>query len=408
MPNTTDSTFVFCTCQTGAEQPLKREIAARRPGWRLAFSRPGFVSFKTDESLGVVLDGALPTFARTRAISLGRVTNHSLRSAAASVWQLEPLRRLIETHEALTLHVWQRDSQLPGEGHCEPTITPLADEARMAILNAAADAGGDNVVANSRGAVAPSAGIVLDVVLVEPNQWYVGWHRATSRVERWPGGILPVAAPDQMVSRAYLKMEEALKWSGLPAARGDVWVELGCAPGGASQALLSRGYQVIGIDPAEVDEPVASDPQFAHIRKRAADVRRVEFAPANWLAADLNVAPQYTLDSVEDVVQHPSTSIRGMVLTLKLASWDVATPEKLGEYIERVKSWGFRDVRLRQLVHNRHEVCLVALHSRGQRRMKRSRKRSVLPDDAKPAPMSDETEIRFDAPTKIVPRHHFR
>jgi 23S rRNA (cytidine2498-2'-O)-methyltransferase len=88
-----------------------------------------------------------------------------------------------------------------------------------------------------------------------------------------------------------------------------------------------------------------------------------------WLAADMNVAPQYTLDAVEAVVQHSSTSIRGMLLTLKLADWDLI--EHLPTYIDRVRSWGYQDVRVRQLAFNRQEICLAALRSRSQRRVLR-------------------------------------
>lgn len=399
--------IVFCTCQPGAEKPLKQEIAARRPGWRLAFSRPGFVSFKCDESEGAVLNGALPTFARTRSISLGRTTGESIAAAADQVWGQPGVQRLFDANEVVGLHVWQRDTLLPGEDHFEPAVTPLAKEAKAVLLDAARSAGLVKRLGMLETAAPPSGSLVLDVVLVEPNQWYIGWHRASSRVERWAGGMLPVAAPQNMVSRAYLKMEEALKWSALPATKDDVWVELGCAPGGASQALLNRGFTVIGVDPAEVDEPVASNPNFLHLKKRSADVKRAELAPATWLAADLNVAPQYTLDAVADVVQHPSISIRGVVLTLKLSSWEVASPAKLEAYIGRVRSWGLRDVRLRQLVHNRHELCLVALGSRGQRRMKRSRKRPTTREAQKPDADS-AGEVRFDAPTRMVPPHHFR
>lgn len=411
MPVPLPTTFVFCTCQPGAEQPLKSEIAARRSEWRLAFSRPGFVSFKSLHSAGAALDGALPTFARTRSVSLGRVKMDSLALAAAEVWQIEAVRRLLDAQEVVCLHVWQRDTQLPGEAGFEPSVTPLAEEAKAALVQAAREGEVTDRISMLETTVAPAGAVVLDVVLVEPDEWYIGWHRASSRTERWPGGMLPVAAPSDMVSRAYLKMEEALKWSALPAVRGDVWVELGCAPGGASQALLERGFEVIGVDPAEVEEPVASHPRFTHLRKRSADVRRVEFAPAKWLAADLNVAPQYTLDAAEDVVAHPSTSLRGLVLTLKLADWNVASPQCLKQYIERVRSWGFRDVRLRQLVHNRHELCLVALHSRSQRRMKRSRRRPTKreePEGPEAEDTPDTRELRYDAPTRMAPPHHFR
>ena len=85
----------------------------------------------------------------------------------------------------------------------------------------------------------------------------------------------------------------------------------------------------------------------------------------------MNVAPTYTLDAVEDVVLNKTASIRGMVLTLKLADWSLA--DNIREFVERVRSWGYRDVRTRQLAFNRQEICLVALRSRAQRRVKRGK-----------------------------------
>jgi 23S rRNA (cytidine2498-2'-O)-methyltransferase len=84
----------------------------------------------------------------------------------------------------------------------------------------------------------------------------------------------------------------------------------------------------------------------------------------------MNVAPTFTLDAVEAVVKHPGISIRGMLLTLKLP--DLALVEELPKFVERVRSWGYRDVRLRQLAFNRQEICLAALRSRGQRRVLRA------------------------------------
>lgn len=410
MSTPTPSKFVFFTCQPGAEIALKQELAVSRPDWRLAFSQPGFVSFKSTG--GDVLGGMMPVFARTRSVSLGRVSHASLNELVAAVWELEPVRQIIAAKRIAGLHVWQRDMRLPGEGDFEPEVTPLAQEARKALLSAAKESDLADV---KESAVAPQGGLVLDVVLVEPGEWYIGWHVAQSRLERWPGAMLPVAAPEDAISRAYLKMEEALKWSALQVGRGDLWVELGCAPGGSCQALVDRGYRVLGVDPAEVEEPLASHPKFKHLRKRSAEVRHSELADAKWLAADLSATPKYTLDVVEEIVKHRSNSIRGLVLTLKLTSWDLATPKRLGEYVKRVQSWGFRDVRLRQLVHNRREICLVALPSRGQRRMTRWRRgQGKSPDELQPQPQDQSAEdvsaedLRFDAPMRSVPRNHFR
>jgi 23S rRNA (cytidine2498-2'-O)-methyltransferase len=105
------------------------------------------------------------------------------------------------------------------------------------------------------------------------------------------------------------------------------------------------------------------------VRARTAKAPKRLFRGAHWLAADMNVAPTYTLDAVESVVKHKDAAIRGMLLTLKLADWDLI--DELPACVERVRSWGYKDVRLRQLAFNRQEICLAALRSRAQRRVLR-------------------------------------
>jgi 23S rRNA (cytidine2498-2'-O)-methyltransferase len=180
---------------------------------------------------------------------------------------------------------------------------------------------------------------------------------------------MPVSLPPHAVSRAYAKLEEALSWSGLPLAAEDECVEIGCAPGGASQALLDRGLFVTGIDPAVVDPVVLRHPRFRHLKKRGKEVRRHEFTGVRWLLADMNIAPEATLDEVEAIVTHPGVTIRGMILTLKLSDWNVA--ERLPEFVARVRAWGFRDVRVRQLVSGGQEVCVAALRRKALRRLGR-------------------------------------
>jgi 23S rRNA (cytidine2498-2'-O)-methyltransferase len=213
---------------------------------------------------------------------------------------------------------------------------------------------------------------VLDVVVVEPNEWWIGYHRAVTLAERWPGGAIPVSLPSYAVSRAYAKLEEAIQWSGLPLAAGDECVEIGCAPGGASQALLDRGLYVTGIDPASVDPAVLEHPRFRHLRKRGKEVPRKEFLGVRWLTADMNIAPAATLDTVEPIVTSPGLAIRGMILTLKLSDWREA--QRLPELADRVHGWGFRDVRVRQLISGGQEVCLVALRRKALRRLGRQAK----------------------------------
>ena len=123
---------------------------------------------------------------------------------------------------------------------------------------------------------------------------------------------------------------------------------------------------MVGIDPARVDPRVLANPNFTHIRKRGGDLRRREFRRAAWLAADMNVAPSYTLDTVEAIVTHPTVNVRGLLLTLKLLDWNLAN--ELPEYLARIRGWGYGHVAARQLAHNRQEVCVMALRKRQARR----------------------------------------
>jgi 23S rRNA (cytidine2498-2'-O)-methyltransferase len=200
---------------------------------------------------------------------------------------------------------------------------------------------------------------VLDCILLEPGQWWVGYHRADSVPSQWPGGLTPLVLPPEAISRAWLKMEEALQWARLPIPPKAHWAELGSAPGGSSQALLEHGYDVTGIDPGEMDPRILSHPHFRHIRRRSMAVRRREFRKVRWLAADMNVAPQYTLDAVQSIVAHPEAHIRGLLLTLKLPQWNLA--QEVPGYLDRIRAWGYNIVRARQLQHNRREFCVAAL-----------------------------------------------
>jgi 23S rRNA (cytidine2498-2'-O)-methyltransferase len=361
--------FLFAVCQCGAEAALKQELAASHPELKFSFSRPGFVTFKFAEPCQNAATYQLKsTFARTWGFSLGKVTGIAAHELATATWELPEVVAFLEEHPPADLHVWERDRVMPGESGFEPGPTALAAEVDAALRETSPIESLRRNTYASQAASQPNKW-VLDCVVVEPGEWLVGCHQTSRRAACWVGGVPRVTSPDDMVSRAYLKMAEALEWSALPLASGEVIAELGCSPGGAAQVLLERGLLVIGIDPAEVDDAVAEHPNFLHVRRRSTEVPKKDLARARWLAADMNVAPTYTLDAVEDIVRNKTGTIRGMILTLKFADWSLAG--SIRELVDRVRSWGYKDVRTRQLAFNRQEICMVALRSRAQRRVKR-------------------------------------
>jgi 23S rRNA (cytidine2498-2'-O)-methyltransferase len=343
--------FLFAVCQAGAERPLKNEIALERPELKFAFSRPGFVTFRRPETApherNVALRGV---FVRTSGHSLGKVTGTDDTQLARDVWRLvaEHLPRELED-DLRHLHVWHRARPLPGDEDYD-------DSARESELAAAAALSPlrPKLAVNATAAVGE---LVLDCALVERHEWWVGWHRTTSPETRWPGGVPPLALPERMISRAYLKILEALECAELPMAAGDRCVEIGSSPGGSCLALLERGLHVTGIDPAEMDPAVLAHPNFTHLRARAKDVKRSVFRDCRWLVMDANVAPNYTLDTLDALLPQPGVRPEGLVLTLKLT--DPKLAEALPSIAARIRRYGYRRVRMRQLAFNRQEVCAV-------------------------------------------------
>jgi 23S rRNA (cytidine2498-2'-O)-methyltransferase len=102
---------------------------------------------------------------------------------------------------------------------------------------------------------------------------------------------------------------------------------------------------------------VLAHPGFTHLRARAKDVKRSVFRDCRWLVMDANVAPNYTLDTLDGLLTQAGVRPQGLVLTLKLTDSKVA--ERLPMVAERIRRHGYRRVRMRQLAFNRQEICAV-------------------------------------------------
>ncbi len=215
--------FLFFCCQHGAENAIKSSLCAPNGPFRLSFSQPGFVTLK----------GTMSISPWSRALPISpwiRCSGHAFSSVAGDD-AIPLVARVVEEHRSLDwefLHIWERDPALPGWNGFEPGSTPLveslADEFQKQLK-----ALGDPRHA-SVGSIAPPNAKVLDIVLIEPNRWWIGSHFAENKEQRWPGGVFPVSPPPNMLSRAYLKLAEAIAWSELPMKKGDAVVEIGSSP----------------------------------------------------------------------------------------------------------------------------------------------------------------------------------
>ena len=334
-------------CAHGAELAVKQSMAAG--GWRLAFSRPGFVTAKHDTQCD------LPSgiFVRTAASSIGQARS---TSCAENITTL--IGKLADSKYAGKkfdqLHIWPRDRTAIGRFGFEPEIDSVAQSVAGEVFAALKE---DWLRCDAANRIAQPDETVLDVVLVDPSHWFFGVHTATTWPTRWPGGVQPMNPSEEPVSRAYYKAAEAIAWSGMDMRPGDLVVEIGSAPGGACGRLLEMGFRVIGIDPGEMDDRIAEHTKFRHVRARAGDLPRKEYRGAKWLLVDSNVKPAKTLTTVGNIVSHQNSTIQGMLLTLKLG--DYSATQWIDQWIETVQSWNPKSVRVRQLARNKCEVCFA-------------------------------------------------
>ncbi|MEO2027694.1 MAG: SAM-dependent methyltransferase [Fuerstiella sp.] len=353
--------FIFVCCQFGAEKTCKQELLTRYPGLRFAFSRPGFMTFKvTDPGIRHGSFQLESTFARVWGWSLGKANSDSPKELAESV--AERISAVVSSKPFTMLHCWQRDTALPGKNGFEPGVSPVAKVAGQILF--------DTLLARLpdlrlNGTCKPGER-TLCVVLVEQNEWWVGWHDASTTALCWPGGAPPIELPQKAASRAWLKIHEAILWGRVPIQKNDVVAEIGSAPGGAAQYLLERGTTVIAIDPAEMDATVAEHPSLVHVRRRARDVPKRDLMNVRWLVIDINMPPSYTIEVVRDYVQTRGLPVRGIIATLKLPDWKLAA--EVDNYRQQFIEMGFSFVDTRQLAFNRQEFCLVALRKRRHRR----------------------------------------
>lgn len=73
-----------------------------------------------------------------------------------------------------------------------------------------------------------------------------------------------------------------------------------------SGLVIQKPWAIAGVDPAEMETEVLENPNFTHIRRRGNEVRKKDLRSVRWLMADVNAAPTYTLNTIEEMVTSSS------------------------------------------------------------------------------------------------------
>jgi len=344
--------YLLVACQAGAEDVVATRMAQALPGSGRGAWRRGMVTFRlppghdpSPAELDRVRDRLI--VARTLFRCHGQIRwDHDAGRLAA-------LRERLPAARYDAVHLYPRDLR----GLAAADV--VADMPRLATAAGLAEAFPEAILGTAR-----PGDLVLDCLSDGDDRWWVGWHRASAPSTCWPGGLHSRALPGDKVSRAWLKLDEAIASFGVDLREGQLACELGASPGGACQRLLESGLEVVGIDPALVDPVVAALPGFTQWRKRARDVPLRDLRGFEWVVADMNIDPTSTLEAVGRVVTAPGSRATGIIATLKIPDWSRATG--LDEWLGQFRAWGFT-ARARQLSTGGREICVVALRTAPRR-----------------------------------------
>ncbi len=320
-----ESEFCFALTNPGSEKSLKRELETMNLGWRPGYQRRGFVTFKADEVFS--LDSLALDIATARRLCL------SLGKAATREEAVNLIGGRYLIHHAL-----------------------YADRKMQ---------GGESVRKPEIGE------IVGTVVELGPAEFWAGLHRHGPSKSPDPAGDSGMIMPVESPSRAWLKLEEAVRFFDLKFTPADIVVELGCAPGGVVLALLHRGVPVIGVDPAKMAEVVMAwaienrddapngNPWFYHCRKPAALTSKRDLGQGvTWFMSDMNQSPEVVLKECARFCKMVP-SIRGVLITLKLT--DLMQIADKAQWFTALTAMGFRTIRLQQLAVHHKEFALLAM-----------------------------------------------
>lgn len=366
--------FLFVTCQGGAEKIVKSEMLKAYPNLKAAFSRPGLITFKDSQQQITPFIEIKSKFARRYGKSIGSVaTCDEILKIASSL----PLQ---QGQKKIFLHVFPRDNGKMSRLHPQSIIEMKESIECLRSELITSDVGRDLFKLSERDEMKDGDDVFNIIVGEKDEKYFVGHHiHHHNKHIASAGGIFDIDLPVDAPSRAYLKVEEAIQYGNLHMKKGDVAVEIGSAPGGQAHSLLQRGLVVWGIDPSPPDrehaDVVLKHPNFHLIKGRIESISHSKLPrEADWLLCDANIPANDAIPHILTLSKRFSPKLKGLIYTCKLADELWMWPERLLDYLEQqqhkftaasASDCHFESVTMTQLNSNRREVMILCLTKKG-------------------------------------------
>lgn len=199
----------------------------------------------------------------------------------------------------------------------------------------------------------------FELVPVKEDEYLLGFLEK-SYGNDWILGDPHLTLPDHAPSRAYLKILEVEKTLNLKIVKGDVAIEFGSAPGGATLALLEKELKVFGVDTGSMHESCTSHPNFVSIKKSIQETNAEDFNhKIDWILSDMNLSPFAVLGELKKFFERTKIKPqKGIVLTLKMTKKEML--KDLEQIEKKIFKMGFDITFMGQLPGHNQEFSLTA------------------------------------------------
>ena len=322
-------------CRPGFESSVITELSGF--GLRMAFRRPGFVSFKVDQQV--------------TSDDIRQLSTIFSRRLGLAVGPFEPEAAAIDRAVDLATAVGARIFALTREGLLDDEPRDLVDAEAMGVQ----DAIDDRYPPPPEGTDAP----VVEVICVdgEGDEARFIVIKAIGGLLDCPGGMPSLEVPATSPSKGWRNLEDAVRRFDLTLGPSDIAVDLGAAPGGVTRALVDRGLRVMAIDTNPLDPALAA---HERVKNLCIPIEKIDLdwlPRATFLFLDVNQPPRSALAALAPIADYLLPSLQSAVLTLKLGARVSLDEIPHWQAIIRRMFPGF-DMQLAQLPGNKSDISV--------------------------------------------------
>ncbi|HVJ20707.1 MAG TPA: SAM-dependent methyltransferase [Polyangiaceae bacterium] len=190
---------------------------------------------------------------------------------------------------------------------------------------------------------------------VVPNRVCIGLNELRHSLADWPGGKVRLARSDERTSRAEFKLEELFKLCPVAVSGGRA-LDLGASPGGWTRVLRRLGFEVVAVDPGELEQHVASDRGVRHVRQTAGEYLRASTESFRIVTNDMRMDP---VRSCNVMLQAADRLAPGGLIVITLKLGDGRPVQTVRQSLTLLRE-AYDVLFARQLHHNRREVTVLA------------------------------------------------